>query len=180
MKKLITIIMSIIAVIAISTSFAMPAMAAINVYSPNGTVIDHTVNNPTLNGKSSNQVKGKSRNGSNNVTFEYTGDGSVDDWEIVDENGNRFPIEDSDGSYRIVERDGNHITIEILDWDAWQSPNGYTVNAIVKNASSSNSANKDTSSKSPSTGAISLVAASFVAAGAGVSALALLKKNDAE
>ena len=60
MKKLISVLISIIAVFAVSTAFAVPAFAAVDVYSPQGTKIEHSVNDPKLNGGSSNQVTGAS------------------------------------------------------------------------------------------------------------------------
>ena len=40
MKKLLSVIISVIAVVALTASFAVPAMAAVNVYSPEAVVID--------------------------------------------------------------------------------------------------------------------------------------------
>ncbi len=180
MKKLLSVILSIVVVAAMVCSFAVPAMASISVYSPSGSVIEHSVNDPMLNGHSSGKVNGHSINGSNRLTFSYTGEGTVDSWEIVTKDGKTFSLKDSDGSYRIVEQSGNSVTIEVLDWSVWQSPDGYTVNAIVSGESTTPSTDKDSSSKSPSTGAVTLTFASIAAAGAGAAALTLLKKKDAE
>lgn len=180
MKKLLSVILSIVVLAAMVCSFAVPAMADISVYSPNGGAIEHSVNDPMLNGHSSGKVNGHAINGTNRLTFSYTGEGSVENWEIVTKDGKKFSLKDSDGSYRIIEQNGNSVTIEVLDWSVWQSPNGYTVNAIVKGESNTPSTDKDSSSKSPSTGAVTLTFASIAAAGAGAAALTLLKKKDAE
>jgi len=178
MKRVISVLISIIAVFAVSTAFAVPAMAAINVFSPVGEVIVHEVNNPTVNNKSSNTVKGSQvSNGSNQVSFIYTGDGDFQGWELVDKNGNKIPLSENDPAYKIIKNDGKQLIIEIIDWSLFESPDGYTVNAVVKGDSASGTKNE--SSKSPSTGAASVAFASIAAAGAGASILAL-KKKDAE
>lgn len=178
MKKLISVLISIIAVFAVSTAFAVPAMAAINVFSPVGEVIVYEVNSPTVNNKSSNSVKGSQvSNGSNQISYIYTGDGDFQGWELIDKNGNRIPISENDPAYRIIKNDGKNLVIEILDWSLFQSPDGYTVNAVVKGDSASGT--KNDSSKSPSTGAASVALASIAAAGAGAAIFAI-KKKDAE
>ena len=58
MKKLLSVIISVIAVAALTASFAVPAMAAVNVYSPEAVVIEHQANDPSVNKMPSNQVTG--------------------------------------------------------------------------------------------------------------------------
>lgn len=178
MKKLISVLVSIIAVFAVSTAFAMPAMAAINVYSPVGEVIVHEANDPTVNKTSSNQVKGAQvSNGSNQITYIYSGDGIFKGWELVDKDGNSIPLSNNSPAYKIISNSGKTLTLEILDWSYFEAPDGYTVNAIVENTTTGG--NKNDSSKSPSTGAASIALASMAAAGAGAAILAV-KKKDAE
>lgn len=187
MKKLLSVILSIMMVAAISTSFAMQAMAAdVNVYSPQGTAISHSVSAPRVNKAASNQIKGTPvANGSNQITFTYTGTGELTGWQIIDANGNVVALNEgaAAATYKVISLNENSITIEVLDWDAWETPDGYTVNAVVTEtttAASGTPADTNTSSTSPSTGVASVAFASVAAAGAGVAALALLKKKDAE
>lgn len=178
MKKLISAIISIIAVFAVSTAFAVPAMAAINVYSPIGEAIVHEANDPTVNKKPSTNVKGSQvSNGSNQITYVYSGNGNFQGWELVDKNGNSIPLSNNSAAYKIISNEGKTLTIEILDWSYFEAPDGYTVNAIVKDEVAAG--NKNNSSKSPSTGAASIALASVAAAGAGAAILSL-KKKDAE
>ncbi len=180
MKKLISVLISIVAVFAVSTAFAVPAMAAINVYSPIGETIVHEANEPTINKKPSNQIHGSQvSNGSNMITYVYSGSGEFLGWELVDKDGKSVPLSDSNPAYRIVSNQGKTLTLEILDWSYFETPDGYTVNAIVKSDSAANAGNKNDSSKSPSTGAASIALASVAAAGAGAAILSL-KKKDAE
>lgn len=179
MKKLISVLISIVAVFAVSTAFAVPAMAAINVYSPIGETIVHEANEPTVNKGPSNQVTGAQvSNGSNMITYIYSGDKEFLGWELVDKDGKSIPLSENNPAYRIVSNQGKTLTLEILDWSYFEAPDGYTVNAIVKDASSG-TGNKNDSSKSPSTGAASIALASVAAAGAGAAILSL-KKRDAE
>lgn len=178
MKKLISVLISIIAVFAVSTAFAMPAMAAIKVYSPVGEVIVHEVNDPTVNKKPSANVTGKQvSNGSSQITYIYSGNGDFQGWELVDKNGKSIPLSDNDPAYRIISNNGKILTLEILDWAYFEAPDGYTVNAIVKGDDAEG--NKNDSSKAPNTGAATITLASMAAAGAGAAILAL-KKKDAE
>ena len=180
MKKLLSVIISVIAVATLTASFAVPAMAAVNVYSPEAVVIEHQANDPSVNKMPSNQVTGSQQApGSNIVEFTYTGSLELIGWNLVDKNGNEIPLSKTAESYRIVSQDGNKLVIEILDWSYFESPDGYTINAIVKGAETE-SGKKDDSSKSPSTGVASVAFASVAAMGAGVALLSLSKKKDAE
>lgn len=179
MKKLLSVIISLIAVAALCVSMAVPAMAEVNVYSPEAVVIEHKANDPTVNKKPSNQVSGAQQNpGSDIVVFTYTGTAELLGWNLIDKDGNEIPLSTTAASYRIVSQEGKTLVLEILDWSYFEAPDGYTVNAIVKESVPEGS--KDTSSKSPSTGAASIAIASVAAAGAGAALLALTKKKDAE
>lgn len=180
MKKLISVLISIIAVFAVCTAFAVPAFAAVDVYSPQGTKIEHSVNDPKLNSSSSNQVTGASVSaGSNKITFSYTGSGTVDRWTVIDANGKVTEIDNNSPYYKVISNDGKTITIEVLDWSYFEGANAHTFNVITKDGASSNGTKND-SSKSPSTGAVSVAFASMAVAGAGASILALTKKKNAE
>lgn len=178
MKKLISVLVSLIAVFAVSTAFAMPAAAAIKVYSPIGESIVHEANDPTVNKKPSANVTGKQvSSGSNQITYIYSGSAELLGWELVDKDGKSIPLSENNPAYKIISNNGKTLTLEILDWTYFESPDGYTVNAIVKGDDAEGK--KDTSSKSPKTGAASITLASMAAAGAGAAILAL-KKKDAE
>ena len=177
MKKLLSVVLSVIIAVCACTAFAVPALA-FSINSPGGRV-EHVVNDPLVNNRKSNQVNGNSvAPGSNVVTFTYTGDGDFKGWQLVDKNGNIIELSENDPSYRIVSNDGKTLTLEILDWDKWESPDGYTVSAVT--AGEGTSGDKDSGSKSPGTGAVSVAFASMAAAGAGVAILGLTKKRDAE
>ena len=99
------------------------------------------------------------------ITFTYTGTGTLEGWEF---NG---MVEGVD--YQVVSKDGNSITIELL--------NGYNsdidANALVDKDSEGTKGNGK--GKSPKTGAAA--ATGLAAAGAGAAILlALKKREDAE
>lgn len=176
MKKVISILMSIIAVFAVSTAFAMPALADVVVYSPAGEQITHTVSVPTVNNKPSTNVKGQQvANNANQITYTYTGSGNLQSWQVVDKNGK---VVEAGSAYKVIANDGKTFTIEVLDWALFDAADGgYTVNAVIKE--DVEAGKKDDSSKSPATGAATITLASMAAAGAGAAILAL-KKKDAE
>ena len=114
------------------------------------------------------------------VTGTYTGDGELTGWNLVDKNGNAVDLDDVADKCKVVKMDGNTLIIEVLDWAAFESPDGYTVNCLAKAGSApSGDADKDTSSTSPDTG-VSVAAAAVSAVCAGAAILALSKKKDAE
>jgi ABC-type oligopeptide transport system substrate-binding subunit len=177
MKKILSVLLSVVIAVCAFSAVAMPAMA-FSVLSPGGRV-DHVVNDPLVNNRKSNQVSGHAVTpGENVITFTYSGDGDFKGWQIVDKNGNIINISENDPSYRIVSQDGKTLTIEVLDWSKWESPDGYTVTAVT--AGGTTDGDKDSGNKSPGTGAVSVAFASMAAAGAGVAILGLTKKRDAE
>lgn len=181
MKKLLSVIISVIAVVAVCASFAIPSMAAINVYSPEGEVIVHRLNEPTVNGEKSTKIgAAQSSTDSDTFTFTFSGTEKLLGWNLIDKNGKKIALSDSDASYKIVAKEGKILTIKILDWTYFEAPDGYTVNALVEADSTGGTADKDDSSKAPETGAVSIALASVAAAGAGAAVLALSKKKDAE
>ncbi len=187
MKKLMSVIISVIAAVSVCAAFAVPASAAINVYSPAGVAIVHSANDPLVNGAPSTQISGAQQDaGSNVLVFTYSGSGTLSGWNLIDSEGNAVSLSAVSAACRVVSQDGNTLIIEVLDWDAFESPDGYTVNALVEGESTTASTgetttvNKDDSSTSPSTGVVSIAFAAIGAAGAGAAILALSKKKDAE
>ena len=187
MKKLVSVIISIIAAVSVCMAFAVPASAAINVYSPAGVAIMHSANDPLVNGAPSTQVSGAQQSaGSNVLVFTYSKSGDLTGWNLIDSTGKEIDFKLVSDACRIVSQEGNTLIIEVLDWDAFESPDGYTVNAVVKTdgttapGGETTTVNKDDSSTSPSTGVVSVAFAAIGAAGAGAAILALSKKKDAE
>ena len=184
MKKILSVLISVIAAVSVCAAFAVPVSAAIHVYSPQGVAIVHSANDPLLNGQPTTQVSGAQVSaGSNQLVFTYSGTAKLSGWNLIDKNGNAVALSDVSDVCRVVSQDGNTLTIEILDWSAFESPNGYTVNALAETegttSSETTTVNKDDSATSPDTG-VSVAAAAVCAAGAGAAILALSKKKDAE
>lgn len=182
MKKLLSVIISVIAVVAVCASFAVPSMAAVNVYSPQGEAIVHKLNEPTVNGEPSTKISvAQSSEDSDIVTFTYSGTAKLLGWNLIDKNDKAIALSTSADSYKVVSQEGKTLTLEILDWSYFEAPDGYTVNALVEATSTQGgTVDKDDSSKAPETGAVSIALASVAAAGAGAAVLALSKKKDAE
>ncbi|MCH5315415.1 MAG: hypothetical protein J1E81_05830 [Eubacterium sp.] len=185
MKKLIVMVLSLVMVLTTMAVYTVPAMAKDAVISPTATTATEK-KKPSLHVNGSNAdgdiTFTEDPNNPNRVTFEYTGDGTVKDWEdnLADELG--F-IEGTD--YTAVINDDMTYTITFISEDAiaaWN--NGLVwVNAIVEydDDTTSTTGKKDHSNKSPSTGApTSAIAATVAVAGAGFAVLAATKKRDAE
>lgn len=184
MKKIISAVISVIAAFSVCAAFAAPAMAAIHVYSPEAVAIVHEANDPLLNGQPSTQVSGSQLEaGSDQLVFTYTGSGTLTGWNLIDKDGNAITLSAASSVCRIVSQEGNTLILEVLDWDDFESPDGYTVNALVDvggaTTGESTTVDKDTSATSPETG-VSVAAAAVCAACAGAAILALSKKKDAE
>lgn len=148
MKKLISIMLSVFMLIGVCSATAVAYAAKNPIYSPETTVkqIDVTV---TLNGENSHHTEYKHDSVNKNVIiFKYTGNKQLVGWDF--EYNNPEPVEGVD--YKIVSKDKNSITIEILG--------GYTGDHFWVNAVDTDS-NKPTgirneSQKSPDTGATAL------------------------
>lgn len=194
-KKLVSVIISLIAAFALMVSLAMPALAAITVYSPAG-VYYYTIPDPLLNEEDSNQVSGSASGNTDDgtLTFTYTGDDEFDRWTLIDSDGNIYELEEDSEYYEIVSisDDGTVVTIKVLDWEYFED-NGITGNAITVESEETTEAEEeeeeeettvassDTSSTSPSTGGVSAVAVAAVAAvGAGAVIVAMKKKSEEE
>ena len=187
MKKLITLVLSLVMVLTTMAVYTVPAMAK-----SKNDVVSPTATTAREKKKPSLQVNGSNADGDitytedpnnpNRVTFEYTGDGTVTGWEnnLVDELG--F-VEGTD--FTAVFNDDLTYTITFISEDAIAAWNDglVKVNAIVvfDEETTSTTGKKDNSHKSPSTGApTSAIAATVAVAGAGFAVLAATKKRDAE
>lgn len=162
MKKLLSVILAIVMVIAVGAT-TMVAFAD-NVVSPTKkpepTVITQ------VNGKPSKAVTyTKDSDDPYVYTFTYTGTGKLVGWE--------FPGMTEGKDYKIVKRDGNSITIELL-----HDPDGDIIaNALVEEAGPTPTPAPDNNKKSPQTGA-AFAGVAAMGAGAAILALSKKRKND--
>lgn len=167
MKKLISVILSVMMVLSLGALSVMPVMAA--------TVSSEEPVNP---GVVSGQVNGQNSNDVTFVispanpmeyTFTYGGNYEFLGWEF---NGLET------GDYNVVSENGKTITIQLTASGANKS---FVANAKVNAPTTSttpttpSTGDKDTSGKSPSTG---VAIGGIAVAGAGVAMLAALKKRD--
>lgn len=170
MKKLISVVLSLIMAMSVCAACVIPVMAADTVLSPSDTTKRTTIN-VEVNGSTSNDVSyEKDPENDSEITFTYDGDGELIGWE--------FPGLEEGVDYEIISQDGNSITIRLLDDEL----SDVTANAIVKYDGKTTKATtkKSDKSKSPATGAVT--GSGLAVAGAGVAILAALKKksDDAE
>lgn len=171
MKKIISVLLSIMMVVAVGAVSVMPAMAStVTVGSGDSSV---TING-AVNGSNSNYVViNQSPDYPGQFTFEYTGNDILVDWEFIG-------LENTD--YFVSYKQGNKITIELSTTGVRKD---FTANAITRKADSGSTGenttskpsegNTDKGGTSPSTGA---AMAGVAVAGAGIAVLALRKKND--
>lgn len=167
MKKLISVILSVMMVLSLGALSVMPVMAA--------TVSSEEPVNP---GVVSGQVNGQNSNDVTFVvspanpmeyTFTYGGNYEFLGWEF---NGLET------GDYNVVSENGKTITIQLTALGANKS---FVANAKVNvpttptTPTTPSTGDKDTSGKSPSTG---VAIGGIAVAGAGVAMLAALKKRD--
>ena len=146
-KKLLAAVISVIAAISVCTAFAVPAMVAISVYSPQGVAIICSINDPLVNKKPSNQLTGAQKEpGSKVITFTYSGSSKLLGWSFVNGAGQEVSLASLSDSRRIISQEGNTLVIEITNLDTFQAPDGYTVNANVevKNGESESTTGKRT------------------------------------
>ncbi|MBR2100493.1 MAG: hypothetical protein IJ927_04115 [Eubacterium sp.] len=162
MKKIISIVLSLVMLVSAS---ALTINAFAEVQSPSSVTPGSKIT-VEVNGNTSKDVTYKADpDDPAIITFTYTGTGTLEGWEF---NG---MVEGVD--YQVVSKDGNSITIELL--------NGYNsdidANALVDKDSEGTKGNGK--GKSPKTGAAA--ATGLAAAGAGAAILlALKKREDAE
>lgn len=164
MKKLISIVLSVLMLASVISVSVVPAMA--KTYSSQQTTTAAREINTEVNGKGTNDITYKvDPTNKDKITFTYTGKGDVDAWEFDG------LVEGED--YEIISQDGNSITI-LFD----SAVGDINVNAVVEGLEDNDddtTAKGDNGNKSPNTGA-SL--AGVAVAGAGVAMLLGLKKKD--
>lgn len=173
MKKIISLVLSLVMAISVGAMATIPAMAK-DVVSPHSTTKAVDISTK-VNGSTSKDITfNRDKDDENVITFTYNGNGNLTGWE--------FPGMKEGKDYVVTSEEGNSITIELI--------NGYdgkvVANALVDNGSdetttkTSESTTKKTDKKStsPKTGAVS--AAGIAVAGAGVAMLAALKKKSSD
>lgn len=171
MKKIISLVLSLVMAISVGAMATIPAMAK-DVVSPHSTTKAVDISTK-VNGSTSKDITfNRDKNDENVITFTYNGKGNLTGWE--------FPGMKEGKDYVVTSEEGNSITIELI--------NGYdgkvVANALVDNGSETTKGNKETTKKtdkkstSPKTGAVS--AAGIAVAGAGVAMLAALKKKSSD
>lgn len=171
MKKIISLVLSLVMAISVGAMATIPAMAK-DVVSPHSTTKAVDISTK-VNGSTSKDITfNRDKDDENVITFTYNGKGNLTGWE--------FPGMKEGKDYVVTSEEGNSITIELI--------NGYdgkvVANALVDNGSETTKGNKETTKKtdkkstSPKTGAVS--AAGIAVAGAGVAMLAALKKKSSD
>lgn len=171
MKKIISLVLSLVMAISVGAMATIPAMAK-DVVSPHSTTKAVDISTK-VNGSTSKDITyNRDKDDENVITFTYNGNGNLTGWE--------FPGMKEGKDYVVTSEEGNSITIELI--------NGYdgkvVANALVDNGSETTKGNKETTKKtdkkstSPKTGAVS--AAGIAVAGAGVAMLAALKKKSSD
>lgn len=178
MKKLLSVLLAVMMTVSVCAITAIPAIAA---ESP--TASQPSNNGPTTQVNGSNNDKDvhytPDPNNSSEITFEYTGDGTLTGWnDNLDDLG---LVEGTD--YTKVENPDGTLTITFLTQAAKDMfDNGdVVVNALVKFDTTTTTGKPNGSSTSPATGVTtSIIAGSVAVAGAGIAVLAATKKKDAE
>ncbi len=159
MKKVISIILSLVMLISVS-AVAVSASAA--VLSPESTTKSNKINVEVNGNETTEVIYEKDPQDPTKITFTYTGDGELEGWE--------FPGMTEGEDYIIISEDDNSITIQLInDYDG-----DVTANAIVKETTTKKKKSND-DRKSPKTGAATATAVAV--AGAGVAVLAALRKK---
>ena len=168
MKKLISVLLSIMMVVAVGAMSVVPAMAA-NSNITVGSGDQKFTASGAVNGQptTSDVTIKVSDSDSYEVRFDYVGKDEFLRWEIVG-------LEE--GEYTIVKKEGTTLIIKVNPSVA-EAKREFTANAITKKSANSGSTtgNTDKSGTSPSTGAS---VAGVAVAGAGVALLTALKKKD--
>lgn len=188
MKKLISMVLSLVMVLAAMAVCAVPAMAD-DVLSPTATIAHDKKPILSVNGSTNGTdiTYTVDPNNPNKVTFEYNGDGTLVGWE---DNLTELGFVEGSDYEAVFNEDGTYTITFISEGaiDAWNE-GIVSVNAIVvydeddttASGDKTTTGKKDDSHKSPSTGApTSAIAATVAVAGAGFAVLAATKKRDAE
>ncbi len=173
MKKLISVLLSIMMIVAVGAISVVPAMAANSSNITVGSGDQKFTASGAVNGQptTSDVTIKVSDSDSYEVRFDYVGKEEFLRWEIVG-------LEE--GEYTIVKKEGTTLIIKVNPSVA-EAKREFTANAITKKSANSGSTTKpstgntDKSGTSPSTGAS---VAGVAVAGAGVALLTALKKKD--
>lgn len=169
MKKLVSVLLSIMMVVAVGAMSVVPAMAATSSNITVGSGDQTFTASGAVNGQptTSDVTIKVSDSDSYEVRFDYVGKDEFLRWEIVG-------LEE--GEYTIVKKEGTTLIIKV-DPSVAATKREFTANAITKKSANSGSTtgNTDKSGTSPSTGAS---VAGVAVAGAGVALLTALKKKD--
>lgn len=171
MKKILSILMSVLMVASVLSVSVVPAIA--KTYGSQESTTEGRKITVDVNGQGSNDVTYKvDDKDKNKITFTYDGDGNLEGWDFGD------LVENVD--YVIVSQDGNSITIRLLNPNA-----DITANAIVKENEGGETTKPEKTTVKPDNGGTSPATGASLAgvavAGAGVAMLlALKKKDDAE
>ena len=173
MKKLISVLLSIMMVVAVGAMSVVPAMAANSSNITVGSGDQTFTASCAVNGHptTSDVTIKVSDTASYEVRFDYVGKEEFLRWEIIG-------LEE--GEYTIVKKEGTTLIIKVNPSVA-EAKREFTANAITKKSANSGSTTKpstgntDKRGTSPSTGAS---VAGVAVAGAGVALLTALKKKD--
>lgn len=173
MKKLISVLLSIMMIVAVGAMSVVPAMAANSSNITVGSGDQTFTASGAVNGQltTSDVTIKVSDSDSYEVRFDYVGKDEFLRWEIIG-------LEE--GEYTIVKKEGTTLIIKVNPSVA-EAKREFTANAITKKSANSGSTTKpstgntDKSGTSPSTGAS---VAGVAVAGAGVALLTALKKKD--
>lgn len=173
MKKLISVLLSIMMIVAVGAMSVVPAMAANSSNITVGSGDQAFTASGAVNGQltTSDVTIKVSDSDSYEVRFDYVGKDEFLRWEIIG-------LEE--GEYTIVKKEGTTLIIKVNPSVA-AAKREFTANAITKKSANSGSTTKpstgntDKSGTSPSTGAS---VAGVAVAGAGVALLTALKKKD--
>lgn len=169
MKKLVSVLLSIMMVVAVGAMSIVPAMAATSSNITVGSGDQTFTASGAVNGQptTSDVTIKVSDSDSYEVRFDYVGKDEFIGWEIIG-------LEE--GEYTIVKKEGTTLIIKV-DPSVAATKREFTANAITKKSANSGSTtgNTDKSGTSPSTGAS---VAGVAVAGAGVALLTPLKKKD--
>lgn len=170
MKKLVSVLLSIMMVVAVGAMSVVPAMAATSSNITVGSGDQTFTASGAVNGQPATMEEVTvtvNPSDKYEVTFEYVGKDEFIGWEIIG-------LEE--GEYTIVKKEGTTLIIKV-DPSVAATKREFTANAITKKSANSGSTtgNTDKSGTSPSTGAS---VAGVAVAGAGVALLTALKKKD--
>lgn len=173
MKKLVSVLLSIMMIVAVGAMSVVPAMAANSSNITVGSGDQTFTASGAVNGQltTSDVTIKVSDSDSYEVRFDYVGKDEFLRWEIIG-------LEE--GEYTIVKKEGTTLIIKVNPSVA-EAKREFTANAITKKSANSGSTTKpstgntDKSGTSPSTGAS---VAGVAVAGAGVALLTALKKKD--